>query len=78
MSQNTEITKASSNAVAARTKEVENIAAAAKQDAGFDAILKFKKGVYAVDEKTVPLGTEYLAHATAWVKSWTKFIDGEF
>lgn len=40
--------------------------------------MKFKKGSYVVDDQTVPLGTEYLLHATAWVKSWTKFIDGAF
>jgi hypothetical protein len=73
-----ELTKASNNAVAPRDAEANHILTAAKQDAGFDRILKFKKGKYVVDDETVPLGTEYLAHATAWVKSWTKFVDGEF
>jgi hypothetical protein len=67
------------NAVATRSEEVENIAAAAKKDAGLDRRLKFKKGGYVFDDKTtVPLGSQYLLHATAWLKSWTKFIDGEF
>jgi hypothetical protein len=73
-----ELTKTGNNAVAIRSEEAEYILAAAKQDAGFDKILKFKKGVYVVDDKTIPLGTEFLAHTTAWTKCWIKFIDGEF
>jgi hypothetical protein len=73
-----QLTTKANNAVTTRGAEAKNIATAAKQDAAFDRILKFRKGSYVVDDKTVPLGTEYLAHATAWVKSWTKFIDGAF
>ena len=57
--------------------EIENLRAAARQDAGFERILKFKKGEYSIAEEPVALGTEYLAHTTAWTKSWIKFVDGE-
>jgi hypothetical protein len=57
--------------------EVENIHAAAQEDAGFEKILKFKKGKYFIGEDEIPLGTKYLAHTTAWTKCWIKFLDGE-
>jgi hypothetical protein len=57
--------------------ELENIAAAAEQDAGFEKILKFKKGEYLIGEEEIPLGTEYLAHVVGWTKCWIKFADGE-
>jgi hypothetical protein len=62
--------------IATRNTEVENIAEAAHEDAGFDASLVHKKGEYFIDEEKVPLGTEYLAHPAAWVKLWRKY-DGE-
>jgi hypothetical protein len=55
--------------------EAEAIHNAAAEDAGFERMLKFKKGVYFVGEEEVPLGTRYLAHATAWTKAWIKFAD---
>jgi hypothetical protein len=58
--------------------ELENIAVAAQQDAGFEKILKFKKGEYFIGEEEIPLGTEYLAHVVGWTKCWIKFVDGEF
>jgi hypothetical protein len=57
--------------------ELENIAMAAQQDAGFEKILKFKKGEYFVAEEEIPLGSEYLAHVVGWTKCWIKFVDGE-
>ena len=57
--------------------ELENIHAAAQEDAGFEKLLKFKKGEYFVGEDEIALGTEYLAHTTAWTKCWIKFLDGE-
>ncbi len=57
--------------------EVENIQAAAKEDAGFDKLLKFKKGDYLIGEELIPLGTEFVAHAIGWTKCWIKFVDGE-
>jgi hypothetical protein len=71
-----EMTK-QTNALTPRATEVENIHAAAQEDAGFEKILKFKKGEYFVGEDEIALGTEYLAHTTAWTKSWIKFADGE-
>jgi hypothetical protein len=60
-----------------RNTEIENIHDAAKEDAGFEKLLKFKKGEYFIGEASVPLGTEYLAHTAAWTKCWIKFVDGE-
>jgi hypothetical protein len=57
--------------------ELENIQAAAREDAGFEKILKFKKGVYFIGDEEVAPGTEFLAHAAAWTKCWIKFADGE-
>lgn len=57
--------------------EIENLQTAARADAGFEKILKFKKGDYFIGEDEIPLGTEYLAHAQAWGKCWIKFVDGE-
>jgi hypothetical protein len=55
--------------------EANHIAVAAMQDAGFEKLLKFKKGVYEVDGTTVPMGTEYIAHCVGWTKCWIKFVD---
>jgi hypothetical protein len=57
--------------------EVENIRTAAQADAGFEKLLKFKKGEYFIGEVSVPLGTKYVAHAVGWTKCWIKFVDGE-
>jgi hypothetical protein len=54
-----------------------NILTAAQEEAGFDKLLKFRKGDYAIGKEAVPLGTEYLAHAAAWTKTWLKFVDGK-
>jgi hypothetical protein len=54
-------------------REVENIANAAREDAGFQKMLKFKKGDYWLDNEEVPLGSVYLAHAKAWAKTWIHF-----
>jgi hypothetical protein len=58
------------------SSEVENVEETAREDASFEAFLSFKKGEYVVDEKEVPVGTEYLAHPEAWLKVWRKY-DGE-
>lgn len=60
-----------------QSTEVENIHTAAQEDAGFEKILKFKKGEYLIGEELIPLGAQYLAHARAWTKCWIKFRDGE-
>jgi hypothetical protein len=69
MKMNTQITT--------RNTEIENIHSAAQEDAGFEKMIKFRKGQFFIGEEEIPLGTEYLAHAAAWVKCWIKFIDGE-
>lgn len=58
-------------------EEIENLHAAAQADAGFEKILKFKKGEYSIGEDAIPRGSKYLAHAIGWTKSWIKFKDGE-
>lgn len=63
-------------ALAPRNTEIGNIHEAAQQDAGYEALLKFKKGDYFIGEQLIPLGSEYLAHTKAWTKSWIKFLDG--
>ena len=57
--------------------EDENILSAAKAKAGFERLLKFRKGEYSIQDDVVPLGTEYLAHVAAWTKTWVKFADGK-
>ena len=56
--------------------EIDFLLAAAEKAASFEKILKFKKGTYEINDEEVPLGTEYLAHTTAWSRSWVKFLDG--
>ena len=58
-------------------KEVDLIAAAAQEDAGFEKLLKFKKGVYESDGSEVPLESEFIAHCVGWTKCWIKFIDSK-
>ncbi len=60
-----------------RGTEVANIGSAAQEDAGFDKILKFKKGEYFIGEDKIPLGTDFIAHAIGWTKCWIKFVNGE-
>lgn len=58
-------------------KEAEAIARAAEEDAGFEKLLKFKKGAYESDGEVVSWGTEYVAHCEGWTKAWIKFQDGQ-
>jgi hypothetical protein len=55
---------------------VDNIARAIREDA-IDKRLKFKSEnvEYVIDDKTVPVGTEYFAHCHGWLKHWTKWVD---
>lgn len=66
-----------SNELTTHSTELENIQNAAREDAGFEKILKFKKGNYVIGDEDVALGTEYIAHTIAWTKCWIKFTDGE-
>ena len=72
-----ELTAKSNNALTTADAEADHLLDAAKQDAGFEKILKFKKTAYYVGDEIIPLGTEFLAHTTAWTKCWIKFADGE-
>lgn len=58
------------------TQEAANIANAANEDAGFERLLKFKKGQYFCDNEEVKSGTQYTAHCVGWTKCWIKFKDG--
>jgi hypothetical protein len=73
----TQAGKQESKNVTVHNSEVENLRTAAQEDAGFEKILKFKKGKYSIGEETVPLGTEYLAHTVGWTKCWIKFVNDE-
>jgi hypothetical protein len=37
----------------------------------------FSSSEYSIGEELVPLGTEFIAHAIGWTKSWIKFVDDE-
>ena len=64
-------------ALAMSDDATKNIMAAAEADASSDRTLKFKKGGFSNNKKEVPLGTEFLAHASAWTKMWIKFVENE-
>ena len=68
-----EITKPEANLPA--IKEAAAIASAAQEDAGFEKLLKFKKGVYESDGEIVEHGSEYVAHCLGWTKCWIRFED---
>jgi hypothetical protein len=73
----THMTEIRENALAQRGTEAENILGAAREDAGFEKLLKFKKGEYCIGEELAPLGTEFGAHVVGWTKCWIKFVNGE-
>ena len=51
-----QLTQAREGISATRGTEAENILGAAREDAGFEKLLKFKKGEYLIGEELVPLG----------------------
>ena len=59
------------------TREADLIGNAAQEDAGFEKLLKFKKGTYECDSAEVPMGTQYVCHCVGWTKAWIKFIDAK-
>ena len=65
------------NVAAVGSTDLENILDASKEDAGFEKLIKFRKGDFFIGEEAVPLGTEYIAHAIGWTKCWIKFVDDE-
>lgn len=60
----------------ATTSESERILEEARKDAGFDKLLKFRKGIYICDGEEIPLDSEYVAHPIGWTKMWVKFVCG--
>ena len=56
--------------------ETDCLLAAAQKAAGFEKILKFRKGDFLIGDEIVPSGTQYLAHTSAWSRCWIKFADG--
>lgn len=69
------IKEAMGTALALNEAETKYLLAAAQQELSFERLLRFKKGVYEVGGETVPIGSEFLAHTTAWTKCWIKFRD---
>jgi hypothetical protein len=59
----------------ARHDEARNIGEEAERDAGFQKMLKFKKGEYWCDGVEVDLGTKLVAHCVGWTKTWVHFVD---
>jgi hypothetical protein len=55
--------------------EASNIGDEAERDAGFQKMLKFKKGIYICDGEEIDLGTKLIAHCIGWTKCWIKFVD---
>ena len=54
-------------------QEAANIGRAAEEDGGFEALLKFKKGVYELSGEEVPMGRKYIAHCVGYTRCWIKF-----
>lgn len=54
-------------------QEAQAIGNAANEDAGFEKLLKFKKGQYECDNQVVPWGEQYIAHCVGWTKCWIRF-----
>ena len=81
----TQMTKAKGNrtmtkenkSLTARDTEIENISTAAREDGGFEKLLKFNKGDFLIGDEKIPLGAEFIAHVPAWMKTWIKFLDGK-
>jgi hypothetical protein len=69
-----DITKAQSNLPANYEEEADNLLSTTE---GRDPLLKFVKGKYKIGDDEVPLGTQYVAHASQLVFCWIKFVDGK-
>jgi hypothetical protein len=70
-----ELTKAKENSL--DKVEADAIGKAAMEDAGFERLLKFKKGKYETTEGPVNMGVHYVAHCVGWTKVWVKFVDSK-
>ena len=51
------MTQTSKEIAVQHSTEIDNLRAAAQQDAGFEKMLKFKKGEYSIADEPVALGT---------------------
>jgi hypothetical protein len=72
-----EMTKITENAItdAAAKAEADRIGDAAQEEAGYEKLLKFNKGIYECGESIIPQKTRFVAHCVGWVKCWIKFVD---
>lgn len=60
-------------------KEADAILAGVQADAGFERMLKFKKGRYVdSDGLDIPKDSKFVAHCVGYTKCWIKFKDQEF
>jgi hypothetical protein len=66
------ITKQTSNLPANYDDEADALLEATR---GHEKLLKFVKGKYKVGEDEVPLGTQYVCHASQLMYCWIKFAD---
>lgn len=66
--------KSNSETLPARP-ETTNILNEARNDAGFEKMMKFKRGTYESDGKEIAIGTRMVAHCIGWAKAWIKFRD---
>jgi hypothetical protein len=55
--------------------ETRNLMDGAEGDAGFQKMLKFKKGLYYCDGEEIDLGTRMIAHVVGYTKTWVHFED---
>ena len=71
------LTKLQTNLPTTQEEETDNLLAAT-QGYGSEKLLKFRKGKFFVMQEEVPLGTEYVAHASEMTYCWIKFsADGQ-
>jgi len=69
-----DLTKTQNNLPANYEEEADNLLSTTE---GRDPLLKFVKGKYKIGDDEVPLGTQYVAHASQLVFCWIKFVDGK-
>lgn len=76
---NTTVEKAH-NQMTLAEQEAHNIASEANNEV-FQKMIKFKKdgetSAYFCDGEPIELGTQMIAHAIGWTKTWVKFVDKE-
>ena len=70
----TQLAKTQNNLPANYQAEADNLLATTE---GHEKLLKFVKGKYKVMDDEVPLGTQYVAHASQLTFCWIKFVDNK-